>query len=593
MPDYSNAFRRTEEHLPWDPRCQWNKLRQQCLDFKASLPRQHALTPQNIQAHISLKTSTPYTLMHTVYLLCQIMLHREYVPFVPIRCSRPEGPLDPPMFPANEYDVPPGFWDDSARECFKAAREIMDLVASCQEWNALVETPIVGFAIYTVAFVGVYCINFPWMDPHGYMCSQPCASVVGPDGSTAGESEGFQAARKALEIIGDLRQRLHMANGWFNTISKMHRHFMRLKKDYEKNMSAMDSNASNEGSQLSSRHMSLRESGDGGGLDEWNLLEQTLTHFSSLGDSDIEMTDAGLRSGARAANDVLYDDSSIGTPVKSEERDHPATSVEQQKGEGGPWNAINAGPGAPPSPRPSLQTPSSAQFRSYDSYSNHSHGSLPPPQLPPTQPPPKYAQQLNTFRPNYGADTPGPGAPPSLTSPASYSASTPSQASPPFDRQPSAGYNGWMPQTTSYPAPSPLQPPYANGAPHQTNHPQQQHLPQLAPMQAASAYSTPNPPQLPSMHQQQLPPLTAHHQQQPQPQPQHLQPASQLQEPQQQVVWDSHQKEQWLNSLHTRMSADDLAAFVDGGDIGDWTSRSGQGQGGWLTTLWRGPAGRC
>jgi hypothetical protein len=91
------------------------------------------------------------------------MLHREYVPFIPLRCKKPEGPLDPPLFPPAKYDVPPGYWEDSARQCFKAARDLVDLARTCQEWNVLVQTPIVGFAIYTVAFVGVYCINFPWM----------------------------------------------------------------------------------------------------------------------------------------------------------------------------------------------------------------------------------------------------------------------------------------------------------------------------------------------------------------------------------------------------------------------------------------------
>ena len=38
------------------------------------------------------------------------------------------------------------------------------------------------------------------------------------------------------------------------------------------------------------------------------------------------------------------------------------------------------------------------------------------------------------------------------------------------------------------------------------------------------------------------------------------------------------------------MSADDLAAFVDGGDIADWASREAYGVGptGWLNTIWGG-----
>ncbi|KAI7678818.1 hypothetical protein KC353_g22373, partial [Hortaea werneckii] len=222
----------------------------------------------------------------------------------------------------------------------------MDLVGSCQEWNALVETPIVGFAIYTVAFVGVYCINFPWMDPEGYICSQPTSvSASNADGSKAEGSAGFQAAKKALEIIGDMRRRLNMAHGWFSTIKKMHKYFVRLKKDYKKNTAAL--NSSDDEGGIAGRNLSLREGGEGGGLEEWKILERTLTHFGSLDDQDIEMADAGSGSGSKAAAEVFHDDSSVGTAdVKSEDREQHATSREQQKAEGGPWNAINSAPGA-------------------------------------------------------------------------------------------------------------------------------------------------------------------------------------------------------------------------------------------------------
>ena len=98
--------------------------------------------------------------MHTVFALCQIILHREYIPFIPLRCSKPQGPLDPPIFPPNQYQVPEGFWEDSARHLFRSARELMDLLRMAEEWGVLVETPIVGFAIYTVAFTGVLTYFF-------------------------------------------------------------------------------------------------------------------------------------------------------------------------------------------------------------------------------------------------------------------------------------------------------------------------------------------------------------------------------------------------------------------------------------------------
>ncbi|KAK4494336.1 hypothetical protein PRZ48_014634 [Zasmidium cellare] len=569
--------RRVEEHPPWDPRCEFYKLRRQCQDFKASLPRQHALTPQNTQAHISLKTSTPYTLVHTVYLLCQIMLHREYVPFIPIRCSKPEGPMDPPVFPPDRFDVPRGFWDESARECFKSARDIMDLVRTCQEWSALVETPIVGFAIYTVAFTGVYCINFPWMDPEGYMCTRPDPSSRQTD-VKPGESKGFAAARKALEMIGNMRSRLHMADGWFKTINRMHRYFRRLKADYRKNIQAMESSSEGD-SPVSTRHLSLREGGLGGGLDEFRLLERTLQDFGNLEDHDVEMTDAN-RPDSRPL-DAVYDDSSAGTTVKSEDAgertDRGPPTSEPPKAEGGAWSAINAAPGASAtasaaaSRHPSISTPSSGPFRSYESYS-HQHHHQPPQQSQHGQNPPHqhgYTHQINNFRPAY-SETPGSaGPPPNLTSPAAHSAtaSTPSQnqPTPPYERQqPQPAYPSWTAQNAQYPmhAPPPPPNPYTNGVSHQ--HPNSMHPP--APH---SAYPTPGHTTHPPQH--------------------HLQPPPPMPEVQQQQ-WDPTTKEAWLNSIDTRLGGDDVAAFVDGGELAEWANlAAAQGfGGGWLSTVWGG-----
>ncbi|KAK6401051.1 hypothetical protein LTR81_023738 [Elasticomyces elasticus] len=556
--------RRVEQHPPWDPRCEWSKLWQQCLDFKASLPRQHTLTPQNIQAHISLKTSTPYTLVHTVYLLCQIMLHREYVPFLPIRCSKPEGPLDPPTFPPDRYEVPAQFWEESARDVFRAAREIMDLVRSCQEWNALVETPIIGFAIYTVAFVGVYSINFPWMDLDGYMCTQPQpTSSRGSNGNKSGESRGFEAAKKSLEMIGHMRPRLRMADGWFMTVTRMHKYFRRMKSDYRKNTETMESSSSVSDS-ISERPLSLREGGMGGGLDEWKILERTIRDFGNLDDLDTEMADAELGS---KTGDALYDDSSAGTTVESEDRDVQAVSSERTRADGGPWNAINAAPGGPANRQASVSvsTPNSAQFRTYDSYPSQYQTAqqLPQQQLPPPQgqpAPTSYPTHLNSFRPSYQSDM-NAQAPPSLTSPASLSASTPSQASPPFDRRPS-GYSGWTPQNNNAYAMQPPLPPYSNGSVNTQ---------QPAPI-SGFAYPTPHPTHPQQQHN--LPPA----------------PMQLREPPPVQQAWDAYQKEAWLNSLHTRMSADDLAAFVDGGEISDYASREYGTTPGWLNTIWAAPS---
>ncbi|TKA74229.1 hypothetical protein B0A49_02028 [Cryomyces minteri] len=326
--------RRRETYPPWDERCGFYRLRILLHAYHDSLPHNLILSPQNIAAHITSKTSTPYTLIHTVYLLCHVMLHREYLPFIPIRCSKPEGPLDPPLFPPSDYETPPSFWDDSARECFKAARDIMDLVRTCQEWGVLVETPIVGFAIYTVAFVGVYCINFPQMDPDGSMCKAAgTASGMGHQGNT-NDGRGAEAARKALEMIGQMRRRLKMAEGWFQTIRRMHLYYIGMKKDYRKN--ALANNGVSSGRDESPeqhRRLSLREGGPGGGLEGYKLLEKTLKDLGSLEDEDLEMVDVSAIDDERGGEGNTDGSEDEGKDLMD---GTPDNAIRQER-----WNAIN------------------------------------------------------------------------------------------------------------------------------------------------------------------------------------------------------------------------------------------------------------
>ncbi|OCK85967.1 hypothetical protein K432DRAFT_202969 [Lepidopterella palustris CBS 459.81] len=332
--------RRRERYPPWEQRSTFYSLRRQLAKFKESLPRDLTLTAANVSAHITSRTSTPYTLMHTVHLLCSIMLHREYIPFIPLRCSKPQGPVDPPMFAPEEHQIPPGFWDDSARECFKAARDLIDLLRTCQEWQVLVETPIVGFATYTVAFVGVYAINFPWMDPDGYMCKrQPQSNGSHPAPPDTG---GAEAARKALEIVGHMRKRLQMADGWFKTIRRVHLYFVRMKKDFHRNTRALETSSESGNSPESYKHLSLREGGSGGGLEEYKLLEKILKEFGSLEDEDLDMPDADAETVGSRLGLGLDDGSDTGSAaIKSEGMDRAegtpdSASIRQER-----WNAIN------------------------------------------------------------------------------------------------------------------------------------------------------------------------------------------------------------------------------------------------------------
>jgi hypothetical protein len=161
--------RREEQHPPWDHQSEFYKLRRQLVAFHDSLPPRLTFSPTKISAHISRGTITLYTAIHILYSLCNIVLHREYIPYLPLRSSGPSGPLDEPTFPPDKYDVPEGFWDESAELIFKSARDIMDIVRVTSGRQVLVESSQVGFAIWSAAFIGIYSVHFPYMDKNSHM----------------------------------------------------------------------------------------------------------------------------------------------------------------------------------------------------------------------------------------------------------------------------------------------------------------------------------------------------------------------------------------------------------------------------------------
>jgi hypothetical protein len=87
-----------------------------------------------------------------------MILHREFLPFLPIKATHPQGPVDnlSPFLNASTTESAQGFWIDSAAELFKSSKDLLNLFLTCSEWKLLAETPLVGFASYMIAALGEY-----------------------------------------------------------------------------------------------------------------------------------------------------------------------------------------------------------------------------------------------------------------------------------------------------------------------------------------------------------------------------------------------------------------------------------------------------
>ncbi|KAE8354640.1 fungal-specific transcription factor domain-containing protein [Aspergillus coremiiformis] len=357
--------RRTEQLPPWHPDSRFSRLKMILGDFQDGLSRNLQYSTRNTDTHIMYKNNLPpYTLMHVVYFLSVLVLHRAYIPFLPVRCTEPVGPLDEPLFPGEKVGVPDGFWRESARELFNAARQMMNLVVTCQERGVLVENPLVGFAVYNAAFIGIYAAHFPHMDPEGVLGSKP---TCGGDGNQGGQAQ----IRKALDILREMRTRLKMARGWFRTLNRLHSYFSKVKQDFRRQSRKLDSIPEIIDLQTNG-FRPVREGGAGGGLEEFKLLEKLFLDFGSIED---QLPENGAdEDGAAGVSDRVTNISDAGSnAVRSDPGETVEASLDGAGGRRESWVPINS-PGMPlPGPdgerRPSLPLPPSRSLQSQSPFS--------------------------------------------------------------------------------------------------------------------------------------------------------------------------------------------------------------------------------
>ncbi|KAF3767352.1 hypothetical protein M406DRAFT_254425, partial [Cryphonectria parasitica EP155] len=161
--DFSfSGGRLTEAYPPWDERTTFYKLRERLDKFYDDLPQSFLLSPSNFHRHENHQSASVYVSLHMLGGICGVMLHREYVPFLPLRCNRPTGPLDEPTFPSAEFEIPRGFWEKSAEALFQSAKRMIDMIEISGE--KLPMSGLVLFGIWIAAFVAQYAWHFPHMD---------------------------------------------------------------------------------------------------------------------------------------------------------------------------------------------------------------------------------------------------------------------------------------------------------------------------------------------------------------------------------------------------------------------------------------------
>lgn len=160
--------RRKEIHPPWHPESEFKPLESRLNELQRQLPRDFQLTPLNTRNHYYSNTPRHYVSIHSLHMLSTVALYREYMAFTPWELEEPAGPLDEPRI--EEEPPEPDYWRKQAEKCFGSAREFAELLKACprqtkEQHEIVVETPMICFSIYQIAWFSAYCQFFSKMDP--------------------------------------------------------------------------------------------------------------------------------------------------------------------------------------------------------------------------------------------------------------------------------------------------------------------------------------------------------------------------------------------------------------------------------------------
>jgi hypothetical protein len=148
-----NRYRRDEDVPPWDESSHLALYERELEMLREKLGDESPITQHVISAHIAENSAAAYTLVKALHLLCLIVLHREYIPFVALNCREgPIGPLDGFRFPDSKERRE--YWVQSSQKCFEAARDLAYLFCELDKADSLVETPLSMFTAHNVAVCG-------------------------------------------------------------------------------------------------------------------------------------------------------------------------------------------------------------------------------------------------------------------------------------------------------------------------------------------------------------------------------------------------------------------------------------------------------
>lgn len=152
---------------PWDETGEWYRLNRRLSHFESQLGPKESLSSQSLDAFFTLGQGSIYCYMHLTLLISKILIHRNYMPFIPLDDGGPKGPSDACPELKNS---PPNWWENSAHIVFEAAKEASLIYDECKKRNMYFCSPFAGFVALTCASTLFYINSFPSYDPE-FLCA--------------------------------------------------------------------------------------------------------------------------------------------------------------------------------------------------------------------------------------------------------------------------------------------------------------------------------------------------------------------------------------------------------------------------------------
>lgn len=273
---YSSIGGRLVDRVPpWDRHSRFRILLERLDLFIQNLPDTFTFTRQNYYRHDNHQATNMYVSLHMLVSVCQVILSREYLPFLPLRCSRPAGPLGHPRHHRDQ--IPDGYWEDVTHLFFKAARDIVDLVELSRD--KLPQSSLTLFSLWLAGFAGIYAQQFPYMDTKHQMVSQEDIDrrVEGDLNVLRGTTTGL-----AYQALHKITTCLPGAQNYLKYFEAVDVYYTEAETEFRQNTEQGGSLSEARGGD----RLSIRLGAEGGGGEEWRQPGGRTTDIAMLVDEE-------------------------------------------------------------------------------------------------------------------------------------------------------------------------------------------------------------------------------------------------------------------------------------------------------------------